>query len=106
MKILIVDNNATNLKILSMLLSKDGYDIKTATSVDNAIDKISANTDLVIIDTNLSDTEGGYKACKKIKSIPEYKHIPVILISRGSQTDDIVKAFDDTIKNKSFVGDL
>ena len=93
MKILIVDNNATNLKILSMLLSKDEYDIKTATSVDNAIDKISANTDLVIIDTNLSDTEGGYKACKKIKSIPEYKHIPVILISRGSQTDDIVKAF-------------
>lgn len=93
MKILIVDNNATNLKILSMLLTKDGYDIKTATSVDNAIDKISTNTDLIIIDTNLSDTEGGYEACKKIKSIPEYKQIPVILISRGSQTDDIVKAF-------------
>ena len=95
MKILIVDNNATNLKILSMLLTKDGYDIKTATSVDNAIDKISTNTDLIIIDTNLSDTEGGYEACKQIKSIPEYKQIPVILISRGSQTDDIVKAFDE-----------
>ena len=30
MKVLIVDENATNLKILSMLLAKDNYDVKTA----------------------------------------------------------------------------
>lgn len=92
MKILIVDTNATNLKILSMLLSKDGYEIKTANSCDNALDKISKSIDLVVIDTNLSDTSG-YDTCKAIKSNEEYKNIPIILISRDSKTDDIVKAF-------------
>lgn len=92
MKILIVDNNATNLKILSMVLAKDGYEIKTATSCDNAIDKMSNSIDLVVIDTNLTDSSG-YDTCKKIKSIEEFKHIPIILISRDLKTDDIVKAF-------------
>lgn len=92
MKILIVDDNPTNLKILSMLLSKDGYDIKTATSHDSAIDKMSKSIDLVLIDTNLS-AKSGYDTCKSIKSVDEYKNIPIILISRDSKTDDIVKAF-------------
>lgn len=90
MRILIVDNNATNLKILSMLLSKDGYDIKTANSYDNVIDKMSTSIDIVIIDT--TDTSG-YEICKSIKEIDDYKNIPIILISRESKTDDIVKAF-------------
>lgn len=90
MKILIVDNNATNLKILSMLLTKDGYDVKTANNCDSAIDKISKNIDLVIVDTTDSS---GYATCKAIKNIEEYKNIPIILISRESKTDDIVKAF-------------
>jgi len=90
MKILVVDNNATNLKILSMILSKDGYETKTADSLESAIDKMSDTIDLVVIDTT---DESGYDTCKAIKSIDSYKNIPVILISRDSKTDDIVKAF-------------
>ena len=90
MKILVVDDNATNLKILSMLLSKDGYDVKTANSKDSAIDKMSNSIDLVVIDA--TDTKG-YETCKAIKTINEYKNTPIILISRESRTDDIVKAF-------------
>jgi len=89
MKILVVDNNTTNLKILSMLLSKDGYDVRTATDCSSAIDKLK-NIDLVIVDTTDSS---GYDTCKTIKDIDEYKSIPIILISRESKTDDIVKAF-------------
>ena len=55
MKVLIVDENATNLKILSMLLAKDNYDVKTANSSDSALAKMSKSFDLVILDTNLSD---------------------------------------------------
>ncbi len=90
MKILVVDDNTTNLKILSMLLSKDGYDVKTANAKDSAIDKMSNSIDLVVIDA--TDTKG-YETCKAIKSINEYKDTPIILISRESRTDDIVKAF-------------
>ncbi|MBR2525809.1 HD domain-containing protein [bacterium] len=90
MKILVVDNNATNLKILSMILSKDGYETKTADSLESAIDKMSTLIDLVVIDTT---DESGYETCKAIKDIDDYKNIPIILISRDSKTDDIVKAF-------------
>ena len=92
MKVLIVDENATNLKILSMLLAKDNYDVKTANSSDSALSKMSKNFDLVIIDTNLSD-RNGFDTCKKIKENPDFRCIPIILISRESKTDDIVKAF-------------
>ena len=87
MRILVVDNNVTNLRIFSMLLSKEGYDVKTATTSE--IDNLS-NIDLVLIDTT---DNSGYDICKKIKSNDEYKTLPVILISRESKTDDIVKAF-------------
>lgn len=90
MKILVVDNNATNLRILSMILSKEGYETKTAETLEIAIDKMSALIDIVVIDTT---DESGYETCRKIKSINEYKNIPIILISRDSKTDDIVKAF-------------
>ena len=92
MKILIVDSNSTNLKILSMLLSKDGYEIKTASSYENAVDKMSKSIDLVLIETDLSGTSG-YETCKTIKSVEDYKNIPIILISGNSKTDEIVKAF-------------
>lgn len=92
MKVLIVDENATNLKILSMLLAKDNYDVKTANSSDSALAKMSKSFDLVILDTNLSD-RNGFDTCKKIKENPEFRSIPIILISRESRTDDIVKAF-------------
>lgn len=92
MKVLIVDENATNLKILSMLLAKDNYDVKTANSSDSALSKMSKSFDLVIIDTNLSD-RNGFETCKKIKENHEFINVPIILISRESRTDDIVKAF-------------
>lgn len=89
MKILVVDNNVTNLKILSMFLSKEGYEVKTSNSFD-CLNKMSGSIDLVIIDATDSS---GYELCKSIKKTNEYKNIPVILISRDSKTDDIVKGF-------------
>ena len=64
MKVLIVDENATNLKILSMLLAKDNYDVKTANSSDSALAKMSKSFDLVILDTQ---TEMALILAKKLK---------------------------------------
>ena len=92
MKILIVDDNQNNQKLLSLFFSKQDFEVKTASDADTAMNKLSKNIDLILIDANLSDTSG-YDICKKIKSIEEYKHTPIIIISRDSNTDDIVKAF-------------
>lgn len=92
MKLLIVDENATNLKILSMVLTKENYEVKTATSSDSALDKMNKSIDLVIIDTKLSSTDG-YETCKRIKENKNFCDIPIILISQDAKTDDIVKAF-------------
>ena len=50
MKILIIDENATNLKILSLLLSKHNYEIKTVSSVESALDIVPSGIDLVLFD--------------------------------------------------------
>ncbi|MGN0018340.1 MAG: HD domain-containing phosphohydrolase [Candidatus Gastranaerophilaceae bacterium] len=92
MKILIIDDNSNNQKILSLFFSKNNIEVRTASNFDTAVDKLNKSIDLVLIDANLSG-KNGYDTCKKIKSMEDFKHTPVIIISRESNTDDIVKAF-------------
>ena len=89
MKILIIDENPTNLKILSLLLSKHNYDTKTVSSVESALDIIPTGIDLVLLDNKIGD----YKACRKLKSNELYKKIPLIIFSGQAETDKIVEAF-------------
>lgn len=89
MKILIIDENATNLKILSLLLSKHNYEIKTVSSVESALDIVPSGIDLVLFDNKT----GNFKSCKKLKNNDLYKKIPLIIFSGQPETDKIVEAF-------------
>ena len=89
MKILIIDENSTNLKILSLLLSKHNYDIKTVSSVESALDIVPSSIDLVLFD-NKTDN---FKSCKKLKNNDLYRKIPLIIFSGQPETDKIVEAF-------------
>lgn len=55
MKLLIVDNNETNLKILSMILSMSGYEVKTADSSEDVNLEINSDVDLILLSNVFSD---------------------------------------------------
>ncbi len=91
MKIFLVDDNEANLKILELILIREGYEVETTTSSKNALPKIS-NTqyDLIILDAQMPEMDG-YELCEEIK---KFCDVPVIFISAQDDTYDIVKGFE------------
>lgn len=92
MKILVVDDNETNLKILSLILAKDDYEVHTTHSPKLVMERLVCNPDLILLDVNMPE-KSGYEVCKEIKAIEEYKDIPIIFISALSDSENIVKGF-------------
>ena len=68
-KILIVDDEETNLRLLTQCLIPLGYDIELASNGEEALQKTRAHRpDLVILDI-LMPVMDGYEACSLIKSV-------------------------------------
>lgn len=80
-KILIVDDEEANLRLLVSWLIPLGYDIDTAGNGKEAIQKARVyRPDLIILDIMMPVMDG-YEACSRIKADPETKNIPVIMVT-------------------------
>ena len=78
-KILIVDDEEVNLRLLIQWLIPLGYDIELASNGEDAVLKARNNRpDLIILDIMMPVMDG-YEACKIIKEDPETKNIPIII---------------------------
>lgn len=87
MKLLIVDDNETNLKIFSMILSLDGYEIKTISSAEEVDSKLNSDVDLVLLSDKFE------KACEKLT---ERK---VIVMTSNPSVDEVVRLYSNGIKD-------
>ena len=91
--ILIVDDNLDNLRLLSDMLSKNGYKTRRAISGTLALQSLAVTTfDLILLDITMPDLNG-YEVCQKLKQDPRFVNIPVIFISALNDVLDKVKAF-------------
>jgi DNA-binding response OmpR family regulator len=83
--ILVVDDEPDIAKTVALSLELAGYEVDTATTGTEAIDKIRLRPpDLVIMDMVIPGMSGKDLA-RWIKKCDEYKHIPVILITALAQ---------------------
>lgn len=91
--ILIVDDVPTNLKILSIVLTSYGYNVRKVMSGKDAIAAVEASKpDLILLDIVLPDLSG-YEVCEILKNHPIYNSIPIIFLSAIDDTMGKVKAF-------------
>jgi len=91
--ILLVDDTPNNLRVLSALLSKKGYEVRSVISGEMALQAAKASPpDLVLLDINMPRMNG-YEVCQALKANETTKDIPVIFISALSEVLDKVKAF-------------
>lgn len=94
MSILVVDDIADNLKILSRTLSKQGYQVRCAKNGSTAL--LGANTilpNLILLDIKMPDLDG-YQVCQQLKANERTRNIPVIFLSALDDVLDKVKAFE------------
>lgn len=91
--LLIVDDQADNLRILSAILAEKGYKVRKAINGQMAINTIKITPpDLILLDINLPEING-YEICQLLKSNPETQNIPIIFVSALDDVLDKVKAF-------------
>ena len=87
---LIIDDSSTEREILTGCLKQAGYTILTATSGEEALDKLGNGTfkpDIIILDVVLPGVSG-FEVCRNLKSQENTKMIPIILCStKGSDMD-------------------
>ncbi len=91
--ILIVDDTPDNLRLLSEMLSKQGYSVRSAISGTAAFMAINTKRpDLVLLDINMPHWDG-YAVCQRIKASESTCDIPVLFLSAYHEAIDKVKAF-------------
>jgi signal transduction histidine kinase len=91
--ILIVDDTPDNLRLLSAMLSKQGFEVRKALTGQAAITSALADApDLILMDIKMPSMSG-YEVCQHLKANPRTEQIPVIFISALDDVIDKVKAF-------------
>lgn len=88
-KILIIDDEPMNIKVLSSLLPKSHYKIMALTEGTKAFDLIKKGSvpDLILLDIVMPDMDG-YSICRALKEDETTKDIPVIFISSMNNIGD------------------
>lgn len=91
-KILVIDDEQDILRIVAYSLQKWGYNVVTAANGQEGLDKMEAeNPDLVLLDAGMP-VMTGFQMLEEIRSNPEWKNIPVIMLTAHSDPKDIAKA--------------
>ena len=87
-RILVVDDQPTNIKVLGNCLMDD-YTIQVAINGEDALKIIdSANKpDLILLDIMMPGMNG-YEVCRKLKKNPETRHIPVVFVTAMNEDCD------------------
>ncbi len=92
-EILVVDDIAANLKLLTDILTGQGYRVRPATGGQLALRSVAFRLpDLILLDVTMPDMNG-YEVCQALKSEEKRRDIPVIFISALDATKDKVRGF-------------
>ena len=93
-KILIVEDNPRNMRLITMTLSAKSYELFEASDGEQALDMaIRQRPDLIIMDIQLPKMNG-LKVTRRLRQTPAFSHIPIIAITAYAMKGDKEKAID------------
>lgn len=102
MKILIVDDYKTMLRIIKNLLRQLGFeDIEEATDGTMALEKVKENNGnfgLIISDWNMEPMTG-IELLRHVRSDDKFKHIPFIMVTAESKSENVIAAKEAGVSN-------
>ena len=91
--ILIVDDNPTNLSVLSEVLSAAGFRFRVAMDGTSALDLIErSQPELILLDVQMPGMDG-FEVCRRLKDNPDTQAIPVIFATAAADTKSKSKGF-------------
>jgi class 3 adenylate cyclase/CheY-like chemotaxis protein len=93
-RILVVDDNPTNLEVLCVRLNSQGYEVVTAVDGEDALLRArELEPDLVLLDVMMPKLDG-ISVLKELKRDTTLRFIPVILVTAKADTRDVVNGLE------------
>lgn len=90
-KIMVVDDSPNTLRVVGYALEAEGYEVMTAETGAEALEKISAEQPhLVVLDIMLPDMTG-LQVCHQLRSKVETAEIPIIMLTGKDQIPDKIR---------------
>jgi pilus assembly protein CpaE len=93
-KILIVDDDLDTLRLVGLMLQRQGYQISAATNGQQGLDKaFEENPDLILLDVMMPDMDG-YEVTRRLRQNPSTANTPILMFTAKTQLDDKVAGFE------------
>ena len=93
-RVLVVDDQPSNLRIISALLSRQGYSVYTAESGEEALQRLEQqSSDLVLLDMMMPGM-AGFELLDEIRANPAWSGLPVVFLTAAHDRDLLLRAFD------------
>jgi DNA-binding response OmpR family regulator len=89
-KILLIDDDELILKVIHRILSKEGYDVRTAINGKDALEIIDQEKFSMVITDLMMPYSNGFEVISKFKQHPNAEGVPVVVISSVG-TENAVK---------------
>jgi len=84
-KIMVVEDNLDEAKLVKMILEGEGYEAVCAFNGKEALEKVATEKpDLIVLDVMMPEMDG-FAFCEKLRSTPENENMPVILLTGVAQ---------------------
>ncbi len=94
MKILVVDDDKTTRKLLTLYLKAKGYEVVAAENGLDAMEKLGTeNINLVVTDMNMPYMDG-IELTKNLRGDENWKTIPIVMVTTEADEDERKKALD------------
>lgn len=93
-KILVVDDEKVVIEVLKDMLKKRNYEVHTAFSGGDALEKVkTCSPDLIILDVRMPSMNGYefMRALRALRTLEEKKMLPVIMLTAAEAMEDVFK---------------
>lgn len=93
-KILVIEDDADIQELVRYNMAKEGYQVMTAATGEDALVEMEKNTpDLIILDLMLPGIDG-FEVCKLVRQDEQTRHVPVIMLTAKGEESDVVTGLE------------
>lgn len=93
-KILIIDDDLDTLRLVGLMLQRQGYQISAATNGQQGLEKaFEEDPDLILLDLMMPEMDG-YEVTRRLRQNPSTVETPILMFTAKSQLDDKVIGFE------------
>jgi CheY-like chemotaxis protein/MinD-like ATPase involved in chromosome partitioning or flagellar assembly len=93
-KVLVVDDDIDTLRMVGLMLQRQGYEISAATNGEQGLSKaLTEKPDVILLDVMMPDMDG-YEVTRRLRKNPSTKNTPILLFTAKTQLDDELAGFE------------